>query len=1140
MKNLERYLGENHIDFTKTDDNLYSINNQTYEYVEPIDDVYFNNKFDFIYKDSPADFYIILFGGRYYYISTNSKEKVKLNLLRYLGNDSHCDYTLAFLGVHGPYEICNGSRLYKDWIKKANFLQVKYLGICEKNTLAGLIKFQLACKENDIKPILGASYTVYNVSKDIKYDVKCYIKNLTGYKNILRINKKVNCDNNKFIEENDFLNCLEGLVIVFDPKSIDYKHIITIQKYLTVFYQLDTCEFIKYHEDEEYLANLQKFIYDERFRPVSITDAYYLDKEDRYSQNITNTIISKHSKYAVNQYFKSKAEYHEELKEIIKSPSFLEQLFHTSINNELAIAKNCDFEIDTSQRHLPKYEMTDDEKATYGTKDKMVSQLIAKGVNKFFKPDMHKKVYERLKHEYNIIKNGNLIDYFLIQRDIIVNFCQANNILVAPGRGSSAGSLLAYILEIVQIDALEFDLIFERFLNPGRVKTSLPDIDIDFPSERRDEVKRYIEHRYGDDHVCSVGTYLNLKIKSLLKDLARQKNIPVYEMNILTSIIHVEHEEFEEIFRIALKKEKLMDFIHDNPDIINLFPLLLNHPKSESIHASAVIITPKGENIYENIPVKKVLKNGEEFLVSEWEGDDLEKIGYLKEDILGISQLDKFQYIIDKIKENTGLIYDIKKIPLDDASVYEYFCNGYNSDVFHFGSKLLKNYCTKLLPENIHELIKTNALMRPGAMENNFHNKYVQLKHDHSYKIEYIKGLEKVTEETKGLIVFQEQIMKAFTSLANFTLEEADNIRKAMGKKDEQLLQSYHERFIEGAVANNYLRESANIIWKTLEKFSGYGFNKSHATAYSIMGYRCQYLKRHFEIYYWAAAFEKVNTFKKHELIPQYINEIYKIGNISLEPAHINKSQKDIKIVISENKIFWTLNDISFCGETAIDQVLNEREDNGEYFSFSEFCDRNIFLRAKVNKRVIENLVLSGVFDEIEGINNVTDRYELILKYRDAFKVKVNEDIDLFYRNRTLLKEKWWYDYQQRNISNFGLIDYEKLVANEIIDFNGYYYIDAESIFESQYVGDRVIIAGYVLDVQERESTNGIFANITLDINYEFVNILIWPDKYEVLRAMYPVLKKSILIMNGIVAYDEFREENIVRSTEHTSISVIN
>lgn len=468
MNKLTKYLEDNFIEFEKITDNIVKINDKTYQIVYPNSEgKLFDDSFDMTCDDTEEDNYIFEFGGKWYSSPKGSETDPQLNLVKYLGKANIQPPLIPWLGIHGKYEILNGSRSYDDWCKKAKFLGCTSLGICELNTLAGVLQFQEECKNFKIHSIIGATYVIAKENIDERYKVKVYVKNEEGWDNLLRIHKAINIDNEGFIPETQFLKYLGGLIIILDPK---YSSFLQIQIYRSheVFYQLDTVQFENEEADKEYLSNLKLFI-QSSFKPVLIQDSYYLDKEDSHIKTKLNQISGTRELKSKNQYFKAFDEIYDELDSLFSRESeTFEKLIEMSVKNLLQIEKSCQFQIDTSKRHLPEYKMTEEESKRFATNRNMLDFLIEKGLQKKIAKKDFDQYRERIKSEIEVIEHGNVVDYFLILWDII-RWCQEQGILVGVGRGSSGGSLVAYLLDITQLDPLKFDLLFERFLNKGRI-----------------------------------------------------------------------------------------------------------------------------------------------------------------------------------------------------------------------------------------------------------------------------------------------------------------------------------------------------------------------------------------------------------------------------------------------------------------------------------------------------------------------------------------------------------------------------------------------------------------------------------------------------------------------------------------------
>jgi DNA polymerase-3 subunit alpha len=1127
MKELHSYLTNQRIIFEPISEETLKIGEHIIYLVQPDDENFlFNKSFQLLVEDQECDFYAFNFGGQWYY--TDNPDKPQLTPLKYIGK-SECD-SMPFLGIHGKYDILSGSRSYKDWCKKAKWMGVETLGICEKNTLSGTLSFQMECVKNGIKPILGATYTVDR--KDFKYDIKCYAKNKEGWSNLLAINKEVKIENGGFIKEVDLFKLLGGLYIVLDPKSLDFDQLFPLNlSDLNLFYQLDSVEFTSNDKDKWYLENMKKYLFSD-IPPVFIVDAYYLDKEDAHIKKTLNSISNKFEYESSNQHFKDFSEYLEELNPLFGEDTFFENKISQAVSNLLKIEKNCNFAIDTKSKHLPKYQMTKEEKIKFKTNEDLFWSLIEEGLREKGLPGRESEEFERIEKEVEIINYGNLQDYFLINWDQ-TKFCHSNDIVAGVGRGSSLGFLTSYCLDITKIHPFKYDLIAERFLTKERALNKIADIDGDVMQAKRGDVKQYLENKYGFDQCCSVGSYSTLQIKGAFKDLAKLANIEFGTANRISMILG-ECESFTDIFAIAANRKELKNFIQKHLNLFNTLRYVLGAIKSQSIHPSAFIITPKDKKVWEWMPIRKEVHDGEVILVSEWEGYDLEDAGFLKQDILGLKQLDKFKGIIDSVKEHVGDDIDIYNLPLDDQNVFKYFSNGWNQDVFQFGTQGLISYCKFLKPETINDLIAAVALFRPGTMENNFHNEYV-LRRNGEKEIECYSGTEEILKDTYGLMVYQENIMFICQKLAGFDLSMTDEIRRALGKKKLDVLMEYKKKFLDGAIKNGYEEGEMSELWSAMEKFAGYSFNLSHAAAYATTGYISQWLKVNYPIHFWTVAF----SFAREEHISSYISEINHTGDISISPPDINISGNNFTTNFENKSIAWSLSAIKQVGEKAVEQILSDREEKGEYFSFEEFYTRHKFTGSKVNKAVIENLIVCGAFDKIENIEDEVSRQVLIKQYRALAKTKIVGS-DWFNDNKDFYNQRWWWVLQQKKLCGFAFFDYNNLLELAI-ESDKFIYVDEQHFFEEEMVNDKVKakIGGYVNEVNVKNSKRGEFCQMTIEMNYEFINVTIWPEEWEVLKDLILESEKKIILITGDIVYDKFRKTNSLQSTDKTEVLIL-
>ena len=814
-------------------------------------------------EDKGVDYILFEFGGKFYYTPLQQDKnaygeiiyKPQFNDFKYLGKTSEPE-TIDFvhLGVHSEYEILNGSGDCSLWVKKAVFLNMDALGICDRNTLSGTLAFQSACEGKNIKPIIGETVTVAvnyvpgNENPET-FELKLYCLDYNGWKNLLYINKLINVDYDGFVPVEEVLSRGKGLCCVI-PKESEFNYVKDDRKaiaklvadykkaFTRVYYQIDTVEYTAPQLFKDHLRNIDTYLcrYRGLVKPILINDSYYLDKEESGLKAMLNKVAGRALPESENQYFKSAADTLTAYEEWVGDVEPLWDVITEGMINARKLADRADFKIPSGLRKLPKFPTENADKLFFSELEKGITERLADK-----SPEEMKQYMERLETECSVIVPNGLSDYFLILWDV-QRWCRKEKILTGPGRGSVCGSLVAYLLYITDIDPLKYNTLFERFLNETRVSgerakssDSLPDIDCDFPAEYRDKVKEYLKDKYGYEYTCSVGTYTTMKLKTCIKDFGKIKGLSFDLTNRLTKDIDDQIDfTWGDLIEYASKSKLLFKFVQENPDIVHYTKYALMQPKSRSIHPSAVLILPNRTvdgtdrhiDIWEWLPVKKI----DGILVSEWEGKYVDKAGFLKEDILGLSQLDKFQSILNLIEQNCHKKIDLNKIPLDDVETFKYFRRGWNEDVFQFGTAGLMNYCRQVKPDSLDDLIAMTALFRPGPMEIGAHQTFADMKAGKK-KPTYDVGMEKITANTQGLYAYQEQVMQAVV-VGGLSLIESDNLRTAIKKKKADVLQSFESKFKSGyekLLAENGIKnpeEYAGKVWEKLMAFSGYGFNK--------------------------------------------------------------------------------------------------------------------------------------------------------------------------------------------------------------------------------------------------------------------------------------------------------------------------
>lgn len=684
---------------------------------------------------------------------------------------------------------------------------------------------------------------------------------------------------------------------------------------------------------------------------VASNDCHYLDKTDVRAHDVLLCIQTGKTvhetdrlKFRTDQlYVKSKDEMYAAFRD-----------YPGALEHSVDIAERCNLEFDSKAYHFPKFEV-----APEHTVDEIFEQKVRDGFKRILKrvksknPNINKKLYvERIENETSLIKSMGFSGYFLIVADFI-QYAKENNIPVGPGRGSAAGSLVAYSLGITDLDPIEHGLIFERFLNPAR--KSMPDIDVDFCINGREEVFKYVAEKYGGgDYVAQIITFGKLKTRAVIRDVGRAMDIPLHEVDTIAKMV-------PDVLNItldnAIKQEpKLKELAKKKPEVADLIRtcrILEGLPRHASTHAAGVVIADRP--LVEYMPLYKG-KKGE--VVTQFDMKRVEKIGLIKFDFLGLRNLTVISNTIHLIAAQGQTPPDLSNLDFKDSATYCLLAAGDTTGVFQLESSGMKDLLVRLKPESFDDIIALVALYRPGPLDSGMVEDFVDRKHGKK-KVEYIvPQLEPILKETYGVIVYQEQVMKIAGDLANFSMAEADDLRKAMGKKIPEIMAGHRERFMHGASNNGIPSDKAGKIFYLMEKFGGYGFNKSHSAAYALIAYQTAYLKAHFPVEFMASLL----TSEMHSTdgVVKYIAEC-RSHDIEILPPDINESDKEF--IVTGSKIRFGLVAVKNVGENAIESIIKARKD-GKFSSLFDFCER-VDLK-KVNKRVIESLIKCGAFDSTE------------------------------------------------------------------------------------------------------------------------------------------------------------------------------
>jgi len=917
---------------------------------------------------------------------------------------------------HSDNSLLDGAQTINTIINTMDDLGMDSVALTEHGNLFGAISFYNQAKKSGIKPIIGCE--IY-VAKGSRFDKEkgtigghynhliLLAQNFEGYKNLMKIVThgylegfyyKPRVDLEVLKEHNKGLICLSACLKGSLAETLIYSGYESgkaiAEEYSKIFPNRYYIELQKHGIPEE-IQNIKlasKLAKEMNLPLIATNDAHYALQEHHTAHDVHICIgtgkqltDTKRLKYFGKEfYFKSQDEMFSLFKE-----------FPEALENTRAITDSIDLEIPMGDYHLPWYQIP--ENSEIKDINDYLKNLCEKGMKSKFS-ESTKELTERLNYELSVIKKMGFASYFLITADF-VQYAKKNNIPVGPGRGSAAGSLASYCLDITDINPLKHNLLFERFLNPDRI--SLPDIDIDFCIERRHQVINYIKSIYGENSVTQIITFGKMNARGVIRDVGRVMGYPYSDVDKIAKLIP---EGPKMTLDKALKQSSELRTHSQNQyqDLIENAKTLEGMNRHASIHAAGVVIAPG--KLTDFVPLYKSTNDD---ITTQYDMNEIEKLGLLKMDFLGLRTLTVIDKTIGLVHKRLGKKIDIKNIPFDDPKVYELFSKGLTVGVFQFESSGMREYLKKLEPKAIEDLIAMTALYRPGPMKNI--NRYIDRAHGKE-KVEAIHPLlNEILKETYGIIVYQEQVMEIAASVASFTLAEADEMRKAVGKKIGSLMKELSEKFINGAIKNGISKTKAIQIFDLIEKFAQYGFNKSHATAYSYISYQTAWLKTHYPAEFMSANLTSEMTNTNRVVV--LMNECRKL-NIKVNAPNVNESGINF-VPISNSEISYGLNAIKNVGIKALEQFIETREKLGNFSSFFDFISK--VDQRLVNKKVLESLILGGAFDSIhENRAQLFGAVEIAIKYgQQVHKTTSKNQINLFANDESFLKEPDLPDLQE-------------------------------------------------------------------------------------------------------------------------------
>ncbi len=870
------------------------------------------------------------------------------------------------LHLHSEYSLLDGAARIKKAVARAVEMGMPALAITDHGAMHGVVEFYKTCKNAGIKPILGCEVYVAprtmndrtpRVDDNLNHLV-LLAENEAGYRNLLDLVSqgftrgfyyKPRVDKETLARHSKGLIALSGCIAGEVAARIlggemekarqaagAYRDIFGPENF---FLELQDHGFAEQRQANKELLNIHKSM---NIPLVATNDVHYVNRTDAENQDVLLAIQTGRS---VDDPGRMKFQ-SEEL--YLKSPAEMKTLFGelpAALQNTLEIAGRCDVEIGFGKYFLPHYAVPEGYNA-----DTYLEELCYQGVQRVY-GGMSSEIKDRMMFELGVIKQMGYSAYFLIVWDFI-HFARQSGIPVGPGRGSAAGSLVAYSLGITNIDPLKYGLLFERFLNPERV--SMPDIDIDFCYERRGEIIDYVVQKYGADHVAQIITFGTMAARAAIRDVGRALSMPYGDVDRVAKLVPAElHVTIEKALNDAPELKELYDQKGEIKKLIDTAAALEGMPRHASTHAAGIVITPEPLTHY--IPLYKASDGP---VTTQFAMGTVEELGLLKMDMLGLRTLTVISDAVRLIAESTGVDLDIDKIPFDDRTTYEMLGRGETSGVFQLESSGMRSILHDLKPELFEDIVALVALYRPGPLGSGMVEDFTKNKHGIK-KTKYLHPkLEPILKDTYGVILYQEQVMRISSELAGFSLGEADLLRRAMGKKKPEIIANLRSQFIEGAKNNDIDVEIAGQIFDLMEYFAGYGFNKSHSAAYAMVSYQTAYLKANYAQQYMAALLTSIRD--NAGKVSAYIEECRRLG-IEVLPPDVNESRESFSVV--ENKIRFGLAAVKNVGLGAVESIIRAREQDGPFNDYADFCRR---LDTKVvNRRVLESLIRCGAFDSL-------------------------------------------------------------------------------------------------------------------------------------------------------------------------------
>ena len=1061
------------------------------------------------------------------------------------------------LHVHTEYSLLDGSNKIKEYVKRVKELGMNSAAITDHGVMYGVIDFYNAAKEEGIKPILGCEVYVAPNSRfdkeltggdDRYYHLVLLAENNVGYANLMKIVSRGFTEGYYYKPRVDMevletyhegiialSACLAGEVQRYIMKGLKEEAKKAALKYEKCFGKGNFFLEMQDHgipEQQTVNAALLSMSKELNIPLVVTNDVHYTYDTDVESHDILLCIQTgkkladeDRMRYDGGQYY-------------VKSEQEMKALFPyawEAVENTQRIADRCNVDIEFGVTKLPKFDVPEGyDSWTY------LNKLCFDGLKERYE-DAGEELTERLNYELNVIKNMGYVDYFLIVWDFI-NYAKEQGIPVGPGRGSAAGSIVSYCLRITDIDPVKYSLLFERFLNPERV--SMPDIDIDFCFERRQEVIDYVSKKYGADKVVQIVTFGTMAAKGVIRDVGRVMDLPYAFVDSIAKMVPNElNITLQRALEINPELRKSYETDAQIRTLIDMSKRLEGLPRHTSMHAAGVVICQKPAD--EFVPLSR---GSDGSITTQFTMTTIERLGLLKMDFLGLRTLTVIQSAIDLIEKNTGVRLFMDKIDYDDKAVLSSIGTGKTDGIFQLESGGMKNFMKELKPESLEDVIAGISLYRPGPMD--FIPKYIQGKNNND-KITYAcKELEPILASTYGCIVYQEQVMQIVRELGGYTMGRSDEVRRAMSKKKVHVMEMERANFVNGneelgipgCISKGIDGKVANEIYESMMEFAKYAFNKSHAACYAVVAYQTAYLKYYYPVEFMAALLTSV--IENPTKISEYILSCRNMG-IQILPPDINEGE--VGFSVSNGCIRYALTAIKSVGRPVIEAVVEERKLRGPYTNLKDFITRMSDREKDVNKRAIENFIKAGVFDSFGGTRkqfmtvyvSIMDRIHQDKKNNMAGQISLfdlateeqKEEFDIKMPNVGEYEKEILLNFEKEvmgiYVSGHPMEEYEDIWRKKITNTTSDFYLDEETGIAKVTDGKEVVVGGIIADKKIKYTKNDkVMAFINLEDLVGNIEVIIFPKDYE--KNASKIQEESKVFIKGRVSAEEDKDAKLI------------